>query len=138
MKKKKHLAQLQKAYEQGILDEATYQAAVAALQGGESASAEVRGSGEVAQSGSVAAGAGGVAVGGNLFLISALSDLEDLAPQIRNQLQQALQQQIQQTPENAAQHLALGLHYLDISLYKQAIDALKTAHDIEPKIEGLH
>ncbi len=34
MKKKKHLAQLQKAYEQGILDEATYQAAVAALQAG--------------------------------------------------------------------------------------------------------
>ena len=60
----KRREQLQKAYEAGLLDEDTYQAAVAGLDAPGKADAEVQGSGSVSQGpGAVAAGAGGVAVG---------------------------------------------------------------------------
>ena len=62
----KRLAQLRQAYESGILDEDTYQAAVAALGTEAESRAAVEGSGAIAQEGGVAAGAGGVAVGGDM------------------------------------------------------------------------
>ena len=63
----KRLAQLRQAYESGLLDEDTYQAAVAALGAGAESQAVVEGSGAIAQGpGAVAAGAGGLAVGRDL------------------------------------------------------------------------
>ena len=70
----KRLAQLRRAYESGILDEDTYQAAVAALQtrlGTQQAT--VSGPGALAFEGGTAAGEGGIAVGhdvlGSIFHI---------------------------------------------------------------------
>jgi formylglycine-generating enzyme required for sulfatase activity len=62
----RRLAQLRQAHESGILDEDTYQAAVAALGVEATTQATVDGSGAVAQDESVAAGAYGVAVGGDV------------------------------------------------------------------------
>ena len=62
----KRLAQLRRAYEGGILDEDTYQAAVMALGEVPSIQATLEGSGAIAQRGGVAAGAGGVAVRGDV------------------------------------------------------------------------
>ncbi|GAB4537199.1 MAG: hypothetical protein Kow0063_23620 [Anaerolineae bacterium] len=58
----KRLAQLRLAYESGVLDEDTYRAAVAALD----AQVTVEGVGAIATARGVAAGAGGVAVGGDV------------------------------------------------------------------------
>ena len=62
----KRLAQLRKAYESGILDEDTYRAAVTALGEVSGMQATLEGSGAVVQNGGVGAGAGGVAVGGDV------------------------------------------------------------------------
>ncbi len=62
----KHLAQLRQARDNGILDEDTYQAAIAALGAEPEVTATVAGSGAIAQKDSVAAGAGGVAIGHDL------------------------------------------------------------------------
>jgi len=62
----KRLAQLRQAYESGILDEDTYQAAVAALGAEAETRTAVEGSGAIAREGGAAAGAGGVAVGGDI------------------------------------------------------------------------
>ncbi|MCP4531359.1 MAG: hypothetical protein GY831_09030, partial [Delftia sp.] len=62
----KHLEELRRAYESGILGEDTYRAAKAALDAPASAQAEVSGSGAVAQQESVAATGGGVGVGGDV------------------------------------------------------------------------
>jgi len=63
----KRLEQLRKAFESGALDEDTYQAAVAALGASAPANAEVTGPGAVAQGlRPVSAGAGSVAVGGDV------------------------------------------------------------------------
>lgn len=62
----KRLAQLRQAYENGILDEDTYQAAVVALSAQTETQATVEGSGAVAQDGSAAATTGAVAVGGDV------------------------------------------------------------------------
>ncbi len=59
----RRLAQLRDAYESGILDDDTYQATMAALSAEPDGTAILVGSGAVAQKDSVAAGAGGVAVG---------------------------------------------------------------------------
>jgi hypothetical protein len=61
--REKQLSQLRQAHEQGILDESTYQAAVAALGAGAEAQAANVGSGAIAQAGGTAAGEHGVAVG---------------------------------------------------------------------------
>jgi formylglycine-generating enzyme required for sulfatase activity len=61
----KKLAQLRKAHESGLLDEETYQASVAALE--QRGQPPAQGSGSVAQGDyATAAGAGGLAVGGNI------------------------------------------------------------------------
>ncbi len=57
------LDQLRQAYESGILDETGYRTAITALGAGPEIEARVEGKGAIAQGGSVAAGAGGVAVG---------------------------------------------------------------------------
>ena len=57
------LAQLKKALDAGIIDEATYRFAV----GDAKSSATVSGSGAIAQTGGVAAGAGGTAIGGDMY-----------------------------------------------------------------------
>ncbi|MBC8443605.1 MAG: SUMF1/EgtB/PvdO family nonheme iron enzyme [Deltaproteobacteria bacterium] len=62
----KRLAQLRKAYESGILDEDTYQATLAAMGIEAEAQIIVDGSGSVALNGGTSAGAGGVAVGGDI------------------------------------------------------------------------
>jgi hypothetical protein len=60
----KRLAKFKKLLDQGLIDEAEYQIAIAGLQ---AAVATVKGSGALAQGeGAVAAGAGGVAVGGDV------------------------------------------------------------------------
>lgn len=59
----RRLAQLQQAFESGILDEDTYHAAVAGLTGAAEYKADVSGPGASAQAGGVAAGQDGVAVG---------------------------------------------------------------------------
>ena len=61
----KQLAQLKQAHESGLLDAETYQAIVAKLLAAD-VPAQQSGSGASAQSGGTAAGAGGVAVGGNI------------------------------------------------------------------------
>ncbi len=63
----RRLAQLRQAYENGILDEDTYQAALAGLDAQAPAQAEVTGSGAAAQQGGTAAGARGVAVAGSVY-----------------------------------------------------------------------
>jgi tetratricopeptide (TPR) repeat protein len=132
-KQRQQLSQLQKAFDQGILDETTYRAAVSALHGDSAKSAEVSGSGAVAQSGGVAAGAGGIAVGGDVVIVEGLSDLDALPAKLRNQLQRALRQQLQRTPESAEHLLALGLTYLDAGLYAECVDALQRALAVEPQ-----
>jgi formylglycine-generating enzyme required for sulfatase activity len=62
----KRLAQLRQAYESGILDEDTYQAAVTALSAEVGSRTAVESYGAVARDRSVTAGAGGVAVGGDV------------------------------------------------------------------------
>ena len=62
----KRLKQLKQALESGAIDRDTYDAAVAALDGGTGTTAHVNGSGAVAQGGGTAAGAGGVAVSGDV------------------------------------------------------------------------
>ena len=59
----RRLAQLQKAYESGILDEDTYQTAVAALEPEAKVEAKLEGSGAIAQDHSVAGGRDSVVVG---------------------------------------------------------------------------
>ncbi len=77
----KRFAQLQRAHDEGWLDEETYQASVMALERQQDESAAVIGSGSFAQGeGSVAAGAGGMAAGrdihiqGNLYMGSPPKD----------------------------------------------------------------
>jgi len=59
----KRLAQLRQAFERGILDKDTFQAAVGALGAGATMAAEQEGGGAIAQDHSVAASEGGVSVG---------------------------------------------------------------------------
>lgn len=60
------LAQLHKTYESGDLDENNYHIVIAALKANILSSPNVSGSGALAQLGGVAAGIGGIAVGGNV------------------------------------------------------------------------
>ncbi len=76
----KRLAQLRQAYESGILDEDTLQAALASLDTPASAQAELSGSGAVAQKDSAAATTGGVAVAGNVQ--GSISVVNKLPPQV--------------------------------------------------------
>jgi formylglycine-generating enzyme required for sulfatase activity len=62
----KRLAQLKAALQSGIIDDDTYHTAVAALSSATVTQADISGSGAIAQQGSVAAGAGGIAIGGNV------------------------------------------------------------------------
>ena len=62
----RRLAQLRDAYESGFLDEDTYRAAVAALEPMRDVEASLEGGGAIAQDDSTAAGAGGVAVRGDV------------------------------------------------------------------------
>jgi hypothetical protein len=76
----RRLAQLRQAYESGILDGDTYQAAVAALKAESRAQAGVEGAGSIAQAGGVAAGARGVAVGHDVH--GNVSVVNELPPQV--------------------------------------------------------
>jgi formylglycine-generating enzyme required for sulfatase activity len=62
----RRLAQLRQAYDSGILDEDTYRAATAALNAESEVEARQEGSGAIAREASAAAGAGGVAVRGDV------------------------------------------------------------------------
>ncbi|MFZ5916056.1 MAG: formylglycine-generating enzyme family protein [Chloroflexota bacterium] len=81
----KRLAQLRQAFERGILDEDTYRAAVAGLEAEAGAAATQTGAGGLAQDGSVAAGAEGVAVGrdvrGDVLAPGARKEVHHHAPQ---------------------------------------------------------
>ena len=64
----KQLAQLRQVFEQGALDEDTYRATVSALTGRPAASIDVSGSGAAAAYGGAAAGAGGIAIVGDVYM----------------------------------------------------------------------
>jgi len=76
----KRLAQLRQAYESGILDKDTFQAALASLDAPASTQAELSGSGAVAQKDSAAATTGGVAVAGDVQ--GGISVVNKLPPQV--------------------------------------------------------
>lgn len=102
---------------------------------GDRYSADVSGSGAIAQSGGVAAGAGGTAVGtvhGDLVVVSSLQELDQVDKATRRQLRQQYEAQVQRAPQSAGYQLALGLYYLDAGMYPQAVRALSAAHDRAP------
>ena len=72
-------------------------------------------------------------LGGDLILVSSLSELDTVDKATRRQLKDAYKAQIQRSPEQASYHLALGLHYLDLGMYADAIDSLSTAHQRAPQ-----
>lgn len=68
-----------------------------------------------------------------MIVVSSLSDLDTIDKATRRQLKDAYHAQIQRSPEQASYHLALGLHYLDLGMYADAITSLSTAHQRAPQ-----
>jgi formylglycine-generating enzyme required for sulfatase activity len=107
----RRLAQLRRAYDSGILDEDTYQAAVAALGPEARVEASVEGGGSVAQEHGVAAGAMGVAVGRDVHGdVVVIADPDQLWRAIRRQPPAP---DLRQATERYLAHLVDRYRYLE-------------------------
>lgn len=85
-------------------------------------------------------GAGGVTIGGRghhveggIHIVTTLGELDGVDESVKHQLKSLYERQVRSSPENAKYHFALGLSYLDLRMYKLAIDALSKALDRGPR-----
>jgi hypothetical protein len=76
--------------------------------------------------------------GHQVINITTLGELDQMAPEKKRELLATYERQVRDFPEMAQVHFALGLSYLDLRLYDQALASLKQALGKGSKEAGLY